>query len=80
MRKVGCGILLFVTALLLFWPMVMASIMSSDPGPQAATSLPIIFDVSLGAAGLVLIGWGVIARIREYRDFRRLQKQIRKSQ
>jgi hypothetical protein len=79
MRKVGCGVLLFGAALLLFWPMVMVSIMSSDGSPSNATSLPIIFDVLLGVAGLVLIGWGIVAYLRDLRDFRRLQAEIRKS-
>jgi hypothetical protein len=79
MRKVGCGVLLLIVALFLFWPMVMVSIMSSDGSPANATFLPVIFDVLLGVAGLVLIGWGIVAYLRDLRDFRRLQADIRKT-
>jgi hypothetical protein len=79
MLKTGCGVLLLLVALLLFWPAVMVSIMSSDAGPRNATSIPIIVDVLLGIAGLVLIGWGIVGHVRNLREFRRMQRKIGRS-
>jgi hypothetical protein len=63
MGKLITGICLVAAAGLLFFPAMMISIMSSDSSPKDATTLPVYLDLSIGAVGLLLIAWWILARV-----------------